>query len=473
MKPNVVQGTYYLFISTVIYVLSGYLMQIGLGRILGPADYGLFVVVLYLVNIAGLLLTTGIPQAVSKFISENEENADVVAFSALKLQSALSFVVFLIFFMSADSIAHLLNDEKLTIYIQVSAFAIPTYAIYSIFALYLNGKRKYKEQAHATISYSIVRVVLPIGLALIGFSIFGAIIGQILAPLAGFYIFLRYPFWKNSPVFEIRRILNFAAPVVLFSIAINIFLSLDLFFVKSFLSNADMTGYYSAVATISKAPYFAIGALAGALYPAISSSSSGGYLERTRTYAYESFRYSLMFLLPMALIISATSDGLVELLYSKTYLPAGEPLSMLVIGILFFALFSLFTTIMIGCGHPGAAMVISLITLTLDFIINSKLVPLYGMLGAATATTISSVFGFFCAYYYANRLLGSLASFKSIFRIIFSSLFVYYASIVMGLSGTALIAGYLALTVIYISLLFLSNELKKEDTIRVKEMLML
>lgn len=468
MKPNVAKGTYYLLISTVVYTFSGYLMHIGLGRILGPSDYGVFVVVLYLMTLASLILTTGIPQAVAKFVSEKDEDADAVGASAMKVQFVLSLAIFLLYYLFAGLIASALNDESLKSYIQVSAFAIPISGIFSVYIFYLNGLRKYNEQAYVNILYSLARVTLPLALVLLGLSVFGAVIGQILAPLAAFFIFIRYPFWKTKSGFNALKIIRFAVPVVLFSAATSIFQSLDLFFVKSLLVDAAQTGYYSAVSTISKVPLLVMLALTGALYPAISSSSSGGHLERTGAYAREAFRYSLMFLLPVTFILSATSNGLVELLYSKIYLPAGEPLSLLVFGILFFALFTLFTTIMIGCSHPKAAMLISFFVLALDFIFNSLLVPKYGMMGAAAATTISSFACFLTAYFYTHRLLGSFMSLTSILRIVFSSAIVYLVATSVQFSGAIIMVWYVLLITVYLVLLFITREIRKEDIMLAK-----
>jgi O-antigen/teichoic acid export membrane protein len=62
-KQNVTHGTIYLMFAQAAFVASGYAIHIGLARLLGPSDYGIYAVVISLMTMVNLILTTGIPQA--------------------------------------------------------------------------------------------------------------------------------------------------------------------------------------------------------------------------------------------------------------------------------------------------------------------------------------------------------------------------------------------------------------------------
>jgi stage V sporulation protein B len=75
----------------------------------------------------------------------------------------------------------------------------------------------------------------------------------------------------------------------------------------------------------------------------------------------------------------------------------------LTIGMGFFGLFSLFTTVINGIGQPRVSMFMSLIVLLIDIILNQLLIPLYGVVGAAMATCVSCLLGLVISFLYVYR----------------------------------------------------------------------
>lgn len=72
-KGNIMaKGTIYLMFAQAILLASGYIIHVGLTRILSPLEYGRFGVILGLLMIIQIFLNVGIPETVSKFISEEK-----------------------------------------------------------------------------------------------------------------------------------------------------------------------------------------------------------------------------------------------------------------------------------------------------------------------------------------------------------------------------------------------------------------
>ena len=78
-KQNVTHGTIYLMAAQAAFVASGYAIHIGLARLLGPSDYGIYAVVISLMTMVNLILTTGIPQAVSKYVAHDDDGMKCIA----------------------------------------------------------------------------------------------------------------------------------------------------------------------------------------------------------------------------------------------------------------------------------------------------------------------------------------------------------------------------------------------------------
>jgi len=471
-QQDVVMGTVYLLIAQIAFVFSGYMVHIGLGRLLGPSEYGSYSVILYIITLFNMILSTGLPQAASKFISEDRIQSGAVFKTSLIFSSYLGLIIFWTIFVSAEWIASVFKDPELSPYIKVASLMIPFYNIFTIVLGYYNGLRYYKIQSYLLLSYHIIKPVMIFSFVCMGFSLWGAILGFALSPLIpliiGIYIIGLRRF-VGSNYFPLKTIVIFAVPMIIFSIAINLITSIDLFLVKRILMSNELVGYYSAASTISKVPYFFVVAIGIALFPAVSASILD--FDKTQEYINESFRYSLIFIFPLAAMIAATSESLVTLLYSDAYQSAYEALEILIVGISLLSLFAILTTIISAAGKPRVSMYIGIVIIIIDYIFNIYLIPTWGIVGAAAATTLSNTIGVAIAAFYVYSKYSTLASPRSVMKITFASALLYLILSLVDLSGLYLILGYILMGLIYIGILFMMGEIEEKDIRRIKEII--
>ena len=70
MKSNIAKSALWVTVSEIFFNLSGFIIHSILGRILGPADYGRYGLVVTLTTMVIVLIGNGIPTAMAKYISE-------------------------------------------------------------------------------------------------------------------------------------------------------------------------------------------------------------------------------------------------------------------------------------------------------------------------------------------------------------------------------------------------------------------
>jgi stage V sporulation protein B len=466
MKVGMGRGTLYLMAANGIFLVSGYIIHFGLGRYLGPEAYGLFGVVLYLMTTVNLFLTSGFPQSASKYIAEDNARLGSIMSHSFKIQGLLSLVIFAVYLGLAGVIANLLNDADLVPYIRISAFVIPAYAIFSIYSAgYLNGLRQFGMQAKTLIGTSIAKIVGVIALVWVGLSVNGAILGYLFGVLIGLLLAWKYlrPIERGNKDFEWAKLIKFGIPATLFAVMLLLLMSIDLFAVKAITVGDIDAGLYTSATTIARLPYFLFAGLALTLLPSISRSTAIGDVKLTSTYISQSLRYMLILLIPGILIISATSAGLITLVYSSRYIEAAQPLSVLVFGLGLIAVFNVLCNMIIGSGKPSLALGIAFPLVLIDIALNIALIPRYGLLGAAIATTVTGFIGMVAAAAYVLWRFKTLVPAKSLLKICVASAVIYAIAINISLSPFLLPLLYIGLFTLYLGLLVVMKELKKED----------
>lgn len=412
---SLTKGTTYMLVAQFVFMAGGYAIHFGLGRLLGPEQYGIYGVMLSLITLSTILLTSGIPPAISKYVSEGNDPQAVRA-AAMEVQIIFAAIITIVYLLLSGYIANTLNDPGLVNLIRLTSIVLIPYAFYSIYQGYLNGLKQFGTQAKLTILYSLSKVVGVFAFVLAGFKVAGAIAGFAMAPfLAGIAAFLSNR-KQSKNVFDSRKILAFAAPFAVIALATTAITSIDLLAVKSYTTSAE-AGYYNAASTIAKVVLVLAGAMTATLFPAISSSTSKNNSELTREYITKSVRYGLMFAVLAAVLFYSSSAGIIGLIYSSAFLPAAPALRILAFGITAFSLFSILSAVISGSGRPYASMAILLIATLSDIALNVYLVPAFGIAGAAWATTISSFFALLLSAAYVIRKFNALIGAGSIARI--------------------------------------------------------
>ena len=469
---SIEKSTLRLFIAFAIFAIGGYIVYVGLGRfLLTPEQFGIYNIVIAFIGIIEVLMIYSIKQAVSKFVSENPENAEIIKIKALKFQLFSGLVFFLLIYLLAPFIAFLLNDPKLTFYIQLISPMLLFRSTFSVADGYLNGTKQFIKQSWLTIFLTLVKTILILGLAFIGFGLIGAIAGFAVSML----IASIFAIWlagikkidkEKAKEFKTINLIKFGLPIAVFYLIINLLGSIDLFAIKalSLPESSDLfSGYYSAAVTISRIPLLLINAILFVIFPLVSSTTSSNNFDKAKYYINNAMRYSLLFVTPLVVLISAMGPRLISLIYSGTYLPAALSLQVLAFGVGFFCLFLVLCNIIQASNNPRLAVIFGAITVIADIILNLVLVPQYSLLGAAMATTISLFIGMIVSAIYVFSKFKTMLGIKSFIRIILAGIILYAIASIFAFEGILLVVEGIVLVGLYIAILFIFRELKEKD----------
>lgn len=474
MRNIVAIGIVCISIARGIFLISSYALHLFLGRYLGPADYGVAGIILALLTFFKVFLNDGLFHTISRYTSAHHNQSRSIRKKILKLQLVFVFFLSGIYFTLSNLIADFLHDPKFISYIRLSTFILPPMGLFFIYMGSLNGLRLFHKQALGSGFYGIMRLLCVFAFVVLGFRINGIIIGLFLAPLMAL-ILARYLCVSSEPDQEgtfhlsIKEILPFATPIILFSVGVNILMSLDLFLVKSILRSDDQTGFYTAATIIGKLPYHFIISFTLTLFPSISQAHAQHNLEKIRHYIKRFTKYITHIMIPTVTIISITASDFISIIYSKRFIPSSQPLAIIIWGNTFLAYFLFCTTILMAIGRPKVPFFFLFFSLPLAIFLNLHFIPKYNLIGAALATTLSHLAGLILSSWYVINYLNISLSIKTIFIIILGISSVIISSYILPFSGFFLLLKYVILIVIYTIIMFICKEIDLEDVKNIKE----
>lgn len=476
-RQHIVKSVFWLTMAEIIFNISGYIVHSGVGRILGPADYGRYGLVITLTTMIIVLIGNGIPTAMSKYLSEffetRPEMIGIIKRQALILQTILISGVTLLFFALAPLISRALGDPSLTSLFRISTLIIPAFAAASFYFYYFTGIHRFNIQAVLKTVRSVAKVIFILGLAYF-FKVEGAVAGYIAAPFLVFLIAFaidKFSFRKNIRIRDnslkisyYSRLLNYAWPLTLFMLFYEIMISIDLYMVKGLLHNDYLTGIYNGALTVGRIPYYLFYALAIVLLPTISKTTSQNNIEETKKVVSQSLRLMLLLLPPIIILMSVFSVPIIKLFYGAPYLASAYPMSILAVGVGFLTVFYIMSFAVNGAGKVKIPMLIAFFGATLNIFLNYFLIKNYALTGAAIATSLSSLTVMIIILYFVKKHFKVLTNLKNLFNVALASLAVYFISFLFPKTENLIfIIWALIFSVIYFILLYILREIKSED----------
>lgn len=464
------RGTIYITAAKIWFMVSGYGIAFTLAHLLTDETYGIYRVIINTVSIINAVIVTGTHQTVSKYVSQEPEKADSIKWKALGLQVYVGGAATLGFFMFAPLIASMLNDPRLTSWLRFASLITLSYSFYSVYTGYFNGKKRFDVQAALDITYSTLKLVFIVLLAWLGFGVTGSVGGFALAAgcVCGLSAIVARGGNRKGEA-RVGQLFKFQSYVLLLTFVLTLLQRVDLMLIKA-LSSPDATtasenaAYYSAAMDLANLTYQIVVSVTFVIFPLVSQSTFADDRARTRGYISNTLRYTLMVMALTATLFSSCASGVLRIIYRETYQAGSPALKIVAFGMLFFGLLYVATTIISASGQPKESLVLGVITLILSTALNALLIPSHGLIGAATATTVSMLAGTILACAYLWRRFRALMSFTSAVRIAGCAGAIYAASLLFSPASKVLtIVQLIAMSGAYLIALIVSGELGRDD----------
>ncbi len=412
-------------IAKVIVVLEAYILHFLLGNTLSVAEYGVIGTIISFCNFYYMFLTNGARQAISKSIASGRYHAGDVLKKGFVFQLVFGIGLAALNFALAPIFARLFGDDSLTAYFQQLSILILATGIYFAMTGGLNGVKLFLAEAIVTAVYPLLRLsAVPLSMVFESNKPSGVIWGFTLASVLS--ALLTAVFLKRSGTLSrkvddpqtltYKDIIKSSAEFISFFAVITIVLNLDTFFLQYVNKDMALTGLYTGVHTFSLVPYYLVSAFYLVILPYVSEKWSAGDVKGVGELVKKNCHILYLLVLPVVVLISLTAAPLLASFYSEEYRVAGPALSLLCFGTFLLSFYAMLSVVLNGIGKKRFSVVLSFVVFGIDVALLFVLIPLWGLVGAAAATSIASAVGCFASYAVLRNALGSLASAKVVMK---------------------------------------------------------
>lgn len=408
-STKILKGSLLMMVSYLLFRVGGYIYRVILTRMLEPAGYGLVGLTLPFQGIFQVLSAGGFPPAIAKFVAQHnavgeEDMARQVIITSLKFMMVAGTLFGLLIFFSADWIANVYFQKPAMVYpLQAVALITPFSVIVGAFRGAFQGFYKMELIVASRAVEQLVMISMAVVLVSIGFYAAGAVLGtgfgfiaSALVSLILFkkYIWIHFPQPHNKISFKeelvlLKTLLVFSIPIAITALSEMAIYDVGPFVIGRYLPTTD-AAYYTTADPIARLPLIISLSVAAVILPAASEAASLKDKKLLKTYITQSYRYVVLIVLPLCIGIAIMAQPLLSLLFGPNYIYGASALSILVFGMTFYTLFMISSSIIQGIGHPKLPMIILLSGTVLNIALNFLMVPIYGIIGAAIATTIAA-----------------------------------------------------------------------------------
>ncbi len=389
------------FLVRILNLIIGLVTSIVIARNLGPNGKGIYSLVILLPTLIVNFTNIGIGPATVYYIGKGKYSYEKIFGNNIIMSLIISIFSILVGLIIIIFFRKFFFSGISSYYLFFSLILIPFILLFGYLESILLGLKCFEKYNLASLIHTILFLILiVICLVIFKVTIFGVLLSNILAYFLVnilLFIWIKRLIGNISLKIEkgyIRDTSNYGIQAHLSNILSFLHLRLDMLLINFFM-NPLAVGYYSISVAIVEKLWLISQSASIILFTKVSSERDERVLKEFTPIVSRSIL--LVTALGSALIFFI-SRWMVIFLFSEAYLPAVQPLQILLIGTVAVSCSRILGNDIAGRGRPILNTYLNTLTVAVNLGLNILWIPKFGIVGAAWATTIS----------YSITLIGSL-----------------------------------------------------------------
>jgi O-antigen/teichoic acid export membrane protein len=391
---------------------------------LGLRGYGVYATIYAFVTTFSILTELGVNSIGIREIAKSPDNAQEIISHNLGLRMTLSvFAIPVIFLIGILLYPHASSDLR---------FGILLLSVYLIFdaasstaSAYFSAKVRNEIPATLAVIRQIVFMVIVIGVAFLGWGLYGFLLAFIVSTAisASLTLWIMHKTLSAAPKFKLRIWRNFmkmSISVGVLTIIGTIYLKADSILL-SVMKGTTAVGIYNVAYSLINVFIYFSGFLMGALIPSIATASA----HELKNIIQKAFHVMGVFAFLVLVGGVVVRKDAVILVSNVHFAEASMPFAILALATVFSYFFTIFSFASTALNKHHKMIYISVTTLFLNIGINLLVIPKFGLIGAAWATVLSEFVAVVLGYRLFHIQTGIKIDFKVLLRPFLASLATY------------------------------------------------
>lgn len=398
-SERIARGAVVVFAGHVIALGLAFLTRVGAARMLSVDGYGLLVLGVTLLNTCALVAQLGMRAGLARNLAIADDEQAVFV-SGFRIAVLLGVVVAAVLVGFSGPISRAFLGPAFAPILVAFALAVPALVAINVTVGALQGLEDAPAKAFVrNVVYRGSIIALVLGALLAGYGAVGAArgwaIGVGITAVVGVAVLHRRTAllpsvgrWAGADPSTARMLLAFSLPLMIALSTWEIMHHADNLFVGYFLTG-DAVGIYDAAFTVSKLLLVFLWAFAFIFLPAFSRL----YADRRRGEMQSTYRrttrWTVLAALPLFLVLVTFSEFVLGFIFGPAYAAAWYLIVILASAFMVHSIAGPNREALIAIGEVRFVMWANLLALAANVALNATLVPLFGVIGAAVATTVT------------------------------------------------------------------------------------
>jgi O-antigen/teichoic acid export membrane protein len=441
---KIAKSSMIVLIGVLLSKISLYIYRIIVARYYGPEVYGLFSLAVMILTFFTVLFGFGFAEGLLRFIPfySGKRQKENILF-LFKISKNISLILGLLacttLFLLSDYISiSLFHNSNLSIFLKISSIILPFYILSN---MYLATIRSFELIGW----YSFILNIFQNLLKLIAIIIFILFAFQSKNIMVSFFIGIFGMFAlsyhiankkikslnkKKEKISDIKdnkkskilkKMLVYSTPLMFSSIFFLIYYWIDSFAI-GYLLDTKAVGFYNAVVPIAILLTIIPDLFIQLFYPIITKEYSLKNFNIIKELSKQILKWIFLLILPIFLLMFLFPGAIINILFGKEYLVAENALRILAIGGFISAFSTPIISLLSMAGKSKTILLNMIITSSLNFIFNFIMIRIYGINGAALATSAVWVIFTIILFSQVKSVLGFIPLRRSMIRIFISSI---------------------------------------------------
>ncbi|WP_456486924.1 flippase [Candidatus Alkanophaga liquidiphilum] len=398
------RGTAIALVGALLFTAFDFVARVLIARNASQAEYGAFSISLALLNIFTIAACLGLHEGAPRFIAfsrgRGERREGSIILASLQLTLTASVLCSLFFFLFAKPLAEALHSPPAIL--RMFATAVPFAVMVEMLVAFFRGFDRVEERFYfRDFLMSMLKVSLVAAAAALG--LFWMVAAYLLAIVLAALAFSAYAVRKLRVLVRERRgvwageregrassvkreLLRFSLPLLVASIAGIAILRADTLLL-GYLRAAEDAGLYNAAHPLAQLLKIFLDSMAFIYVPIASQLLSKNRVQELRQYYIVLTKWVFLATFPPAMFVLLFPGAVLSLIFGSGYAAADVALRILVVGMLLHVLLGPNGATLIAIGGTRLYMLYTLVGVALNLALNVALIPEFGIVGAAVAST--------------------------------------------------------------------------------------